>query len=191
MTASQATAGEGQYLTFFLSTDEFAVGILQVREIIGFDTVTTIPRTPSWILGVLNLRGHVVPVIDLARKFGRGPTVIGPRTSIVIVEVTLEGDQVVMGILVDGVGQVVDFARADLEPAPAFGTGLRIEFLKGVGKIDRKFVLILDIDRILSADELMTAQATGTGTGGGRGDSPAAAGGIVGSGAPVSGVPGP
>ena len=148
-----------QYLTFEIAGDEYALGILGVKEIIEYDTVTKVPMTPPWIRGVINLRGSVVPVIDLAVKFGFSDRRVTKRTCIVIVEVNLEGSQTVMGLIVDGVSQVIDLQRQDIEPAPAFGTRVRVDFLQGLGKVGKKFVLILNIDRTLSIEELITAAA--------------------------------
>ena len=145
----------GQYLSFFLAGEEYATGILQVREIIEYDSLTRVPMTPSWIRGVLNLRGRVVPVVDMALKFGLEATEISKHTCVVIVEVDIEGEATVMGVLVDAVSQVLDLKEEQLEPTPAFGTRVRTEFLQGVGAVDEKFILILDINRVLALDELV------------------------------------
>ena len=146
-----------QYLTFQLSGEEYAISILSVREIIDFGTVTRVPRTPQFIRGVINLRGSVVPVIDLASKLGLPETVVTNRTCIVIVEVNLEGDRVLMGIVTDEVTQVLDLPSEEIEPPPAFGMQVKVDYLLGIGKVDKSFVLILDIDRVLSMSELSSA----------------------------------
>ncbi len=154
---------QSQYLTFRLADEEYAVGILRVKEIIQYETVTRVPTTPPWIRGVINLRGSVVPVVDLAVKFGLAESTVTPLTCIVILEVTLEGEQAVMGVMADSVSQVIELAAADIEPAPAFGTRVRVDYLHGMGKVAKKFVLILDIDKVLSADEILAATAVAAG----------------------------
>jgi len=143
-----------QYLTFHLAGEEYAIGLLQVKEIIEYDAITKVPMTPPWIRGVINLRGSVVPVIDLAVKFGQPQSPVGKRTCIVIVGVELGGEQTVMGVVADAVSQVMELPPQEITPPPAFGTKIRTDFLKGMGKAGKKFVLILDTDRVLSADEL-------------------------------------
>jgi purine-binding chemotaxis protein CheW len=143
-----------QHLTFLLAGEEFAIGILQVREIIKYDTLTKVPMVPAYIRGVINLRGSVVPVVDLAVKFGLPESPVTKQSCIVIVETALEGERTVMGVVADSVKQVIDLAPADIEAAPLFGTKVRVDFLHGLGKAGKKFVLILDIDRILTVEEL-------------------------------------
>lgn len=147
--------GNGQYLTFFVGGEEYAVNILKVKEIIEFDTVTTVPNTAPWIRGVTNLRGNVVPVIDLAVKFGLPASTVSKFSCIVITEVSYDGEKLTMGVMADTVNQVLDFQEHEIETPPPFGTRLKIEFLLGMGKIGKKFCLILDIDKVLSADELL------------------------------------
>jgi purine-binding chemotaxis protein CheW len=148
-------AATAQYLAFFLAGDECAIGILRVKEIIEFESVTRVPATPPWVRGVMNLRGSVVPVIDLAVKFGLPPSTVTRRTCIVVVETDLEGERVVMGVMADSVSQVLDVAPEDIEPPPAFGTSVRVDYLLGLGRLQDRFVLLLDIDRVLSAAELL------------------------------------
>lgn len=148
--------GNGQYLTFFVAGEEYAVSILKVKEIIEYDTVTVVPNTAPWIRGVTNLRGNVVPVIDLAVKFGLPASQVSKFSCIVITEVSYDGEKLTMGVVADSVSQVVDFLENEIEAPPPFGTRLRIEFLLGMGSIGKKFCLILDIDKVLSADELLT-----------------------------------
>jgi purine-binding chemotaxis protein CheW len=144
-----------QYLTFVIAGEEYAVGILQVKEIIQYDTVTRVPKTPCWIRGVINLRGGVVPVVDLAVKFGLPETPISGSTCIVITEVELGGEQTVMGVLADAVSQVIDLRPDDIEVPPSFGTSIHVDYLLGMGKVGKKFVLMLDIDKVLSSEELL------------------------------------
>jgi purine-binding chemotaxis protein CheW len=159
MSAVAEGAEQAQYLTFFLAGEEYAIGILQVKEILEYDTLTKVPQTPPSIRGVINLRGSVVPVVDLAAKFGLFPSLITKRTCIVIVEVDLEGQRTVMGVLADAVSQVMDLTPADIEAPPAFGTAVRVDYLQGMGKVGKKFVLILDVNTVLSAPELLAAEA--------------------------------
>lgn len=147
--------GNGQYLTFFVAGEEYAVNILKVKEIIEYDTVTAVPNTAPWIRGVTNLRGNVVPVIDLAVKFGLPASKTSKLSCIIITEVSYDGDKLTMGVMADSVNQVLDFLENEIETPPPFGTRLRIEFLLGMGKLGKKFCLILDIDKVLSVDELL------------------------------------
>jgi purine-binding chemotaxis protein CheW len=149
-----------QFLSFQIAGEEYAVGILRVREIIEYGVVTRVPTTPPWVRGVLNLRGGVVPVIDLAVKFGLPPGEITARTCIVIVEVEIGGETALMGVVADAVSQVMEVQPQDVEPPPSFGTRVRLEYLKGMAKADKKFVLLLDIDRVLSSDELIGVAGT-------------------------------
>jgi purine-binding chemotaxis protein CheW len=148
-----------QYLTFMIGSEEYAVSLLRVKEIIEYDTVTQIPKTPEWIRGVINLRGSVVPVIDLAVKFRQAPSVAGKLTCIVITEVLGEvqsGEEAaVMGIMADSVRQVIDLRPQDIEESPAFGTRVKIDYLLGMARSGKKFCLLLDTEKVLSTDELL------------------------------------
>lgn len=148
-----------QYLSFFLAGEEFALGILQVKEIIEFDTMTRVPGSPPWVRGVTNLRGSVLPVVDLAVKFGLPPCTVTRRSCIVVVELTAQDERVVMGVLADAIGQVLEFAPGDVEAPPAFGTPMGGEFLVGMGRAGKKFVLLLDMARVLSGHELLATSA--------------------------------
>ena len=159
MSPVQDAVEQSQYLTFYLAGEEYAIGILQVKEILEYDTLTKVPQTPASVRGVINLRGSVVPVVDLAAKFGLPPSPVTKRTCIVIVEVDLDGQRTVMGVLADAVSQVMDLGPTDVEPPPAFGTAVRVDYLQGMGKVGKKFVLILDMDRVLSAPELLATEA--------------------------------
>ncbi|KTT15486.1 chemotaxis protein CheW [Pseudacidovorax intermedius] len=150
-----ATAEPSQYLTFQLAGEMFAIGILAIREIIEYGELTTVPMMPPSVRGVINLRGAVVPVIDLQARFGRESTPVGKRTCIVIVEVEAEdGERQVLGIVVDAVSEVLDIAAADIEPAPAFGARIRADFIQGMGKVRGRFVILLDLAHVLAGDEL-------------------------------------
>ncbi|HUY03556.1 MAG TPA: chemotaxis protein CheW [Rhodocyclaceae bacterium] len=149
-----------QYLVFALYDEAFAIGIRNIKEIIEYGHLTEVPMMPEVVRGVINLRGAVVPVADLAVRFGRARTVVGRRTCIVIVEVESEPGQFqVIGILVDAVNEVLEIPPQDIEPPPAFGTHIRSDFVAGMGKISGKFVIILELKRLLSLEEL--ASVTG------------------------------
>ncbi len=166
----QAEQAPSQYLTFTLGGEMFAVGILCVKEIIEYGSLTEIPMMPAFIRGVINLRGAVVPVIDLAARFGGRPTEIGKRTCIVIVEISDAGtaDDVTrhdIGIIVDAVSEVLDIPAGEIEPPPTFGARIRSDFIFGMGKVAGKFVILLNIDRVLSVDEIaLLAASDGAGT---------------------------
>ncbi len=146
-------AVRSQYLSFSLRETEYAVGILKVKEILQYEQTTRVPSTPRSIRGVINLRGQVVPVVDLAAKFGLGETDPSRLTCILIVEAQLDGASTVVGIMADSVREVIELGADDIEPTPAFGTQVRVDFLLGVGKMANRFVLLLDLDRVISADE--------------------------------------
>jgi purine-binding chemotaxis protein CheW len=149
-----------QYLSFQLAGEEFAFGILRVKEILEYDTITRVPNAPMAVRGVINLRGSVVPVVDLALLFGLPATAVTKRTCVVIVEARVDGQDLVMGVLADAVSQVMELADDAIEPPPGFGSRVRVEYLVGMGRLDgRKFVLILDIDRLLGDVALPTAPA--------------------------------
>ena len=144
-----------QYLTFLTAGEEYAIAIAKVSEIVEYETVTFVPNTPPWIRGVTNLRGKVVPVVDLAVKFGLTASRISKFSCIIITEVTFEGERLILGVLADSVSQVIDLSEEEIEPAPPFGTRVKTEYLLGMGALGKKFCLILDIDRVLFADELL------------------------------------
>lgn len=162
--ATQSALGEpSQYLGFHIAGEEYAIGILRVREILEYDTVTKVPTTPASIRGVINLRGSVVPVIDLAVKLGLPESVVTKRSCVVVVEIVLDGERTVMGLLADAVSQVIDLPAAEIEPPPPFGTRVRVECLLGMGRAGKKFVLLLDIDRLLSTDDVVAVQSAADG----------------------------
>jgi purine-binding chemotaxis protein CheW len=146
-------AEKRQFLSFTLDQVDYAVGILQVKEILQYEPVTRVPSVPRSVRGVINLRGAVVPVVDLSLKFGLPETPISGRTCILIVEARLDGEPAVLGVLADSVSEVLELGTGDIEPTPAFGTRVRVDYLLGMGKVDGRFVLLLDLDRALSADE--------------------------------------
>ena len=150
----QAVAQGQQYLTFTVATEVFAIAISAIKEIIEYRPPTEVPMMPPHIRGVINLRGRVVPVIDLAVRFGRAKGVASRRTCIVILEIHQEEQQQEIGVVVDAVSAVIDMADVDIEPPPKFGAKLRTDFISGMGKIEDKFVIILDVDKVLSIAEL-------------------------------------
>ncbi len=149
-----------QYLTFKLGEEIFALDIAKVREVLDFTAITKVPRTPEFMRGVINLRGSVVPVVDLRLKFGMSKTQRTVNTCIIITEVTAEGETTILGALADSVQEVVDLGPDHIEPAPKIGTRLNTEFIKGMGKQNDKFIILLDIDRIFSLDELTLVQVS-------------------------------
>jgi len=143
-----------QYLTFKLRDEVFAFDISKVREVLDFTTITKVPRTPEFMRGVINLRGSVVPVLDLRLKFGMEKTEKTVNTCIIITEVMIDGETIVLGALADSVQEVLDLPSDHIEPAPRIGTKLKTDFIKGMGKQNDRFVIILDIDKIFSTGEL-------------------------------------
>ncbi|MBI5675804.1 MAG: chemotaxis protein CheW [Nitrospirae bacterium] len=150
-----------QYLTFRLGDEVFALDISKVREVLDFTSITKVPRTPEFMRGVINLRGNVVPVVDMRLKFGMTKTENTVNTCIIIVEIYLDGETTILGALSDSVQEVIDLEPGQIEPAPKIGTRLRTEFIKGMGKRDGQFIIILDIDKVFSADELSIVKDTG------------------------------
>jgi len=155
-----------QYLTFLLSGEMYAVGILNVKEIIEYGQLTEIPMMPAFIRGVINLRGSVVPVIDLSARFGGHTTETSRRTCIVIIELVHDEEHHDIGVVVDAVSEVLEVSSADIEPAPSFGAKIRADFIAGMGKIAGKFVIILDIQKVLSVDEIASLASVADGAAG-------------------------
>lgn len=143
-----------QYLTFMLGRETFALGILGIKEILEYTQPTDIPMMPDSIRGVVNLRGAVVPVIDLCARFGRASTPVSKKTCIVIVETSIDDERHVLGVLVDAVNEVLEIPVEDIEPPPTFGASIRADFIHGMGKVRGKFVIILDEGRVLSVEDL-------------------------------------
>ena len=150
-----------QFLTFKLGDEVFALDIAKVREVLDFTAITKVPRTPEFMRGVINLRGSVVPVVDMRLKFGMTKTGQTVNTCIIIAEISLDGDTTVLGALADSVQEVIELGAGQIEPAPRIGTRLRTEFIHGMGKRDDQFVIILDIDKVFSVDELSLVQEAG------------------------------
>ena len=145
-----------QYLTFRLGGETYAMGILSIKEIIEYGNITEVPRMPEFIRGVINLRGAVVPVIDLGARFGKHTTNITRRTCIVIIEVANGEETQDVGVMVDAVNEVLEISASEIEPAPSFGANIRADFIEGMGKIKGKFVIILNIHQVLSVEEMAT-----------------------------------
>jgi len=143
-----------QYLTFKLAEETFALDVAKVREILELTPITKVPQTPEYMRGVINLRGSVVPVVDMRLKFGMGMTGQTVNTCIIVVEVTLDKDAIILGALADSVQEVVELEPGSIEPPPHIGTRLDTAFIKGMGKIDDHFVMMLDVDKIFSSAEL-------------------------------------
>jgi len=149
-----------QYLTFKLSDEVFALDITKVREVLDFTAITKVPRTPDFMRGVINLRGSVVPVVDLRLKFGMSRTEKTVNTCIIIVEVNVDSETTILGALADSVQEVMDLGPDHIEPAPKIGMLLNTEFIKGMGKRDSNFIIILDFDKVFSAEDLALVQDT-------------------------------
>lgn len=161
--ATLAGVERQQHLTFALGGEMFAIGILSVKEIIEYGSLTTVPMMPDCIKGVINLRGAVVPVVDLARRFASRATTITRRSCIVIIETANEehgdGARQDVGVIVDAVSEVLEIHDDQIEPPPSFGARIRTDFIAGMGKLDGRFVIILNVDKVLSMDELATLAA--------------------------------
>ena len=156
-------AEQQQYLTFSLGEEMFAIGILSIREILEYGELTEVPLVPPFIRGVINLRGAVVPVIDLAVRFARPRCEITKRSCVVIIEGPAgdHGQRLLMGVVVDAVSEVLEIPAAEIEPPPAFGANIRIDFISGMGKVNGRFVVLLDVNLILSLDEVSVVAALG------------------------------
>jgi len=152
--AVQSGDESAQYLTFVLAGETFAIGILSIKEIIEYHALTEVPMMPSSVRGVINLRGAVVPVVDLRARFGQGASQPTKRSCIVIVEIESGDEHQVVGVMVDAVNEVLDIAAEDNEQQPNFGARIRSNFIQGMGKVKGKFVILLDVNHVLSVDEL-------------------------------------
>jgi len=150
-----------QYLTFRLGEEVFALDISQVREVLDYTNITRVPRMPEFMRGVINLRGSVVPVVDLRLKFGMSATERTVNTCIIIAEVAIEGERTLLGALADSVQEVIDLEPGQIEPPPRLGTSIHAQFIRGMGKRDEHFVIILDVDKVFSSDELSLVQGAG------------------------------
>lgn len=145
---------EGKYLTFTLASEEYGIGILKIKEIIGMIPVTSVPKTPEFVKGVINLRGKVIPVIDLRLRFGMESMDYTERTCIIIVEVSGPSGKVMMGIVVDSVSEVLNIKSDEIDETPRFGMALNTDYILGMAKSDRSVKILLDIDQILTTSEM-------------------------------------
>jgi purine-binding chemotaxis protein CheW len=152
---------EGKYLTFTLANEDYGLEILKVREIIGLMDITAIPQTPAYVKGVINLRGKVIPVIDLRLKFGLPAMEYGERTCIIVVEVRTSSTSIQMGVVVDTVSEVLNINGADIEPAPSFGTRVDTRYILGIAKARGAIKILLDIDQVVGPRELAGIEALG------------------------------
>ena len=155
-TGAAAQPDQQQYLTFVLGGEAYAMGILAIKEIIEYGALTEVPRMPPFIRGVINLRGAVVPVIDLSARFGKPATQVTRRTCIVIIEVMTGEETQDVGVMVDAVNAVLEIPAQEIEPPPSFGANIRTDFISGMGKVGGKFVIILNVQNVLSVDEMAT-----------------------------------
>jgi purine-binding chemotaxis protein CheW len=153
-TVAPADSRTGKYLTFQLGREEFGVRVLKVREIIGMQEITAVPQTPAHVKGVFNLRGKVVPVIDLRLKFGMPGAEYNQRTCIIVTQVQGESGSILVGVIVDGVSEVLNLTSSDIEDTPDFGADVAGQYLLGMAKVKGKVKILLDIDRVLSAQDL-------------------------------------
>ncbi len=144
----------GKYLTFLLGEESYGLGILKVQEIIGMQSITRIPRTPDYVRGVINLRGKVIPVIDLRLRFAMEEAEVSRKTCIIVVQVSKEESSITMGIVVDEVSEVLEISAGQIEPAPAFGTQVETSFVLGIAKTEDAVKILLDIDRIMTEGEM-------------------------------------
>ncbi len=154
------TIKTGKYLTFSLAEEEYGIGILKVKEIIGMMAITSVPRTPDFVKGVINLRGKVIPVIDLRLKFNMETILYSDHTCIIVVETDSKSGTMFIGIVVDAVSEVLNIKEDEIENAPSFGTGLDADYILGMAKMEEKVKILLDIDRVLNIEEIKVLEKT-------------------------------
>ncbi|MFQ3236250.1 MAG: purine-binding chemotaxis protein CheW [Paraglaciecola sp.] len=155
-TSSRPASGNNnrQFLTFVVNTDIYGIDILSIKEIIDYDNITRVPMVASFIAGMVNLRGNVVPVIDLAKRFSAQPSARTKRSSIIIVDLKFNEQSMAIGIIVDEVSEVIDVSSLEIIPAPEFGTKIRTDFISGISKVEKRLLILLNIENILDIDEL-------------------------------------
>jgi len=159
-TLAATLAKPGKYLSFVLGGEEYGLEILKVQEIIGIMDVTRVPRTPGYVRGVINLRGRVIPVVDLRGKFKMDSIDDTEKTCVIVVQVTRDDQTVTMGVIVDEVSEVLSFTQEQIEPSPSFGGGMdEAEYITGMGKLGKKVVILLDVDKVLRGEELEAVMA--------------------------------
>lgn len=154
LNANGTTERAGKYLTFFLNQEEYGIGILKIKEIIGMMSITTVPRTPEHVKGVINLRGKVIPVVDLRLRFSMPAKDYNDKNCIIVVEVDIGDKTVQLGVVVDSVSEVLNVSEDDIEDTPVFGTALNTEYILGMAKMEGGVKILLDIDKVLGKDEL-------------------------------------
>lgn len=159
-TIKEATIKTGKYLTFTLAQEQYGIGILKIKEIIGMMPITTVPRTPVFVRGVINLRGKVIPVIDLRLKFDMEKSDYDERTCIIVVEIDSDEMTVLIGIIVDSVSEVLNIQKSDIEPTPGFGSALDTDYILGMAKMDGGVKILLDIDKVLNTKEIKILNKT-------------------------------
>jgi purine-binding chemotaxis protein CheW len=152
--SAQVDVRAGKYLTFHLASEEFGIRVLKVREIMGIQEITSVPQTPAHVKGVINLRGKIIPVVDLRLKFDVPAAEYNQRTCIIVTQVQGEAGQIFVGIIVDGVSEVLNLSSADIEDTPDFGEQVAAHYLLGMAKVKGKVKILLDIDRVLSSQDL-------------------------------------
>lgn len=157
---TQEAGKEGKYLTFFLNQEEYGVGILKIKEIIGMMAITAVPRTPDYVKGVINLRGKVIPIIDLRIRFGMPPQEYDERTCIIVVEIDGDDVTIPMGVVVDSVSEVCNVDASQVEETPTFGTALDTAYILGMAKMEDSVKILLDIDKVLGREELKEIEQT-------------------------------
>jgi purine-binding chemotaxis protein CheW len=158
-TAQSPVSQPQQYLTFVLGGETFAIGILAIKEIIEYTGITDVPMMPAYLRGVINLRGAVVPVVDLSVRFGRSSSAVTKRTCIVIIEIRVGHERHDIGLVVDAVNAVLDIPQGEIEPPPSFGSHVRTDFIQGMGKVNGKFVILLELEHILAFEEMQRLTA--------------------------------
>jgi len=149
---------EGKYLTFTLANEEYGIGILKIKEIIGMMAITTVPQTPEFVKGVINLRGKVIPVVDLRLRFGMGEIDYTERTCIIVVEIESQTGLILIGIVVDSVSEVLNIKGEEIEDAPSFGAKLNTEWIRGIAKTEGGVKILLNIDRVLRSEDISSLE---------------------------------
>lgn len=156
---SRAMDWPAQCVSFWLAGEEYAVDILRAREIVEYTVLTRVPRSPTGVRGVLNLRGRVIPVIDLAERLGLSPVEPTRTTCFLMVEVSVDGEPSIYGLMIEAVSEVLQLSPADIEPPPAFGVKTRLDHVTGIAKVGKRMVMLLDIDRVLSLEDAIDASS--------------------------------
>lgn len=157
-TLSTITDREGKYLTFMLASEDYGIGILKIKEIIGMMPITSVPQTPSFVKGVVNLRGKVIPVVDLRLKFGMSAIDYTERTCIIVVEISGQTGAIKIGVVVDAVSEVLNIKGEDIENTPAFGTSVNIDYILGMAKMGGSVKILLDIDKVLNTQDIASLE---------------------------------